>query len=959
MLSTDTAGRASTIDTNRHDRIMMTTAANGHATNSPSPSSTLSSRARRGLGCALRLVGRRRLRRGGDDTSSNDDARSKEGEDGEEVEEGGEEVEMGGSMANSTSMPPSIVIHPPPSSSTTFYQRPKLFRRAQTMSTTTYPASAPSSSLAAAPHHHRRPPPIRRTRSLTPSHEHYLISPINDGGCNAPLVPLSMHYDAADALLGLFVSSYNDYDCDGGNGGDASGLAYAVGTRFVEVALYRIPKHGYYRNGSEGGRRTRLAADAMWVTGLLGSMLTRGGGSSSTTTSTMMVSSGMEEGGEGDDDRIATLRKLALEARRSFEEALDDEGDVGRGAKRTDNNNDRSCIRHLRADDDVVVGVGVRTWREYVLGNNNDGGPDDRCYGDVMTCHNLHENICSFWNNVVVARAYVATTSAAEDDDYDRVVAPGVARTKRAKIDGDSSSGPMSPSGPIDGPMAFVGGEGDTGDRASWSERDKGDVIDDVDVAGGGSMHGTNPPDMSDQLKNAALSSISDVDDHGGRYPSPSNDELANDVMMTMDVDDPSIALLSPPSILTASDYTAVALVEDDMKEIKPAVVVQAEDVLQQHQHHRSVDSRGFDREVLRLALSLSMKYDGDLNVVSSSSSRSSGVVTDESLSGVIAGGNFESVESMSSLYREQYLALRDNGKFHVRFLDTYQGRNPQTTNGCTVIAPLTCVQYFTSSEQNVMEASPSVEFAWWGGIPDGLINHVIDEHAASILPDVRKKLRLEGDAFIIPSDVHDHLIEVGLLSTQQFVGVCGGNILDDGHLHAFKSSLLLLDDARERERLRGRKIAATFFFHGHVVALHVVNGKVKDDSGNAWIELIDSLPDPETWAIAHPSPSLSPIMSSDRSSQFNFGWSGAETDDEWEHGLDHDEGYELPLNAVRVRCTDIEHFDTLIRHYACSKFSEEERQFINGTAWEDNNGYCENSFDPRVFQAFIWAESE
>ena len=69
-----------------------------------------------------------------------------------------------------------------------------------------------------------------------------------------------------------------------------------------------------------------------------------------------------------------------------------------------------------------------------------------------------------------------------------------------------------------------------------------------------------------------------------------------------------------------ASDSTAVALVEeDDTKGTKP---VRARDVPQQLQHHRSVDSRGFDREVLRRALSLSMKDDGDLNVVSSSSSR-------------------------------------------------------------------------------------------------------------------------------------------------------------------------------------------------------------------------------------------------------------------------------------------------------------------------------------------------
>ena len=220
------------------------------------------------------------------------------------------------------------------------------------------------------------------------------------------------------------------------------------------------------------------------------------------------------------------------------------------------------------------------------------------------------------------------------------------------------------------------------------------------------------------------------------------------------------------------------------------------------------------------------------------------------------------SSESLGLLYRERYLALRDSS-IHVRVLHTYQGRNPQTTNGCTVIAPLMCVGYFRNASR--------------GGIPDNLINYVIDEHAASILPAIRNKLRLEGNAFLTPSDVNDYLIEVGLLSSSQFVGVCGGNILDDDHLHAFKSTLLLSNDARERDRLKGRKIAATFFFREHVVALHVV----RDDDGNTWIELIDSLPDPKTW---------------------------------------NDNENDLQHNAVRVRCTDDEiSFNTLIRHYVYS----------------------------------------
>jgi hypothetical protein len=57
-------------------------------------------------------------------------------------------------------------------------------------------------------------------------------------------MPILHHYDANNALLGIFASAYF------GNG-DAC-LAYAVGRRFVEVALYRIPRHGYYMSGLEG-----------------------------------------------------------------------------------------------------------------------------------------------------------------------------------------------------------------------------------------------------------------------------------------------------------------------------------------------------------------------------------------------------------------------------------------------------------------------------------------------------------------------------------------------------------------------------------------------------------------------------------------------------------------------------------------------------------------------------------
>jgi hypothetical protein len=53
--------------------------------------------------------------------------------------------------------------------------------------------------------------------------------------------------------------------------------------------------------GLEGGRRKSLAADVMWVTGLVSRMLTRGG-----SLSSIMVLSGIEE--EWADDSITTLR---------------------------------------------------------------------------------------------------------------------------------------------------------------------------------------------------------------------------------------------------------------------------------------------------------------------------------------------------------------------------------------------------------------------------------------------------------------------------------------------------------------------------------------------------------------------------------------------------------------------------------------------------------------------------
>jgi hypothetical protein len=66
----------------------------------------------------------------------------------------------------------------------------------------------------------------------------------NGGNLRGPVTPIWRHYDANNALLGIFALAYF------GNGNVC--LAYAVRRRFVEVTLYRIPRHGNYTSGSEG-----------------------------------------------------------------------------------------------------------------------------------------------------------------------------------------------------------------------------------------------------------------------------------------------------------------------------------------------------------------------------------------------------------------------------------------------------------------------------------------------------------------------------------------------------------------------------------------------------------------------------------------------------------------------------------------------------------------------------------
>lgn len=57
--------------------------------------------------------------------------------------------------------------------------------------------------------------------------------------------------------------------------------------------------------------------------------------------------------------------------------------------------------------------------------------------------------------------------------------------------------------------------------------------------------------------------------------------------------------------------------------------------------------------------------------------------------------------------------------------------------------------------------------------------------------------------------------------------------------------------------------------------------------------------------------------------------------------------------NAVRIRCDDAESLTATLQWYACSKFTKEDRKYIETYEWDERNG----DFDPRIFQAFVWAD--
>ncbi len=294
----------------------------------------------------------------------------------------------------------------------------------------------------------------------------------------------------------------------------------------------------------------------------------------------------------------------------------------------------------------------------------------------------------------------------------------------------------------------------------------------------------------------------------------------------------------------------------------------------------------------------------------------------------------------LSSCYQNEFAKCLNFNKIQLHSLATFQGRINGSTNGCTVIAPLLCISFFKSGKEPQI-----VDSQYLGGLSDEAISEVIDVHTSEILPKVRKNLGLGKDTFIIPSDVHDFLIEKKFLLQNQFVTVVGGNILNDQHLNELIDAL----KSSQTPSLYGKRIGATLFFHEHVIAIHRIHRvSIQDDIDNSqiWFDLIDSLPHRETFTHFQPYPSEGKVS-------------------DWEYLNSFDSSIDGPIpllhnkdkriNAIRIRCFDVDSLRVALRWFACSKFSDSNCAFIDKYPWEDSK----SDFDPRVFQAFVWSSTD
>jgi len=294
----------------------------------------------------------------------------------------------------------------------------------------------------------------------------------------------------------------------------------------------------------------------------------------------------------------------------------------------------------------------------------------------------------------------------------------------------------------------------------------------------------------------------------------------------------------------------------------------------------------------------------------------------------------FNALRIVRGCCRKDFERLRNSGKISVGRVPTYQGRTQDSTNGCTVIAPLLCVHHFRNRGGDAVDATTTTtnnKATSSQRIPDSTVASVIDDETPAILPVIRKSLGVSKNAFLIPHDAHEALIESERMSRDQFVTVCGGNILEDRHLGSLIKEL-------SRVLPDGKKLGATYFFHQHVIAILQLRGDAAadgdDDDETVSFDVIDSFPNKATFETLQPQKRPEPSSSSPEPST---------SDDP-----------NRRRNCARVFCKDASSLKAYLKWYACSVFTPENERYIDTYHWDEKL----TDFDPRVFQAFLWKET-
>mmetsp|Transcript_14701 Transcript_14701/g.40907 ORF Transcript_14701/g.40907 Transcript_14701/m.40907 type:complete len:545 (+) Transcript_14701:307-1941(+) len=221
----------------------------------------------------------------------------------------------------------------------------------------------------------------------------------------------------------------------------------------------------------------------------------------------------------------------------------------------------------------------------------------------------------------------------------------------------------------------------------------------------------------------------------------------------------------------------------------------------------------------------------------------------------------------------------QQEGKIQISPLRTYQGRLNGSTNGCTVISACVVSKHMETH----------------GGVNDSQIQSVIDTECVPLLQSIRRKLGLGGASLIIPSDVHDYLVDHKLLYQHKFAGVAGGNIANP--LHLGEVIALLRGEQGKTSHL---KAGATLFFREHVISIV----KFPTSATEAIYDMIDSMPT-------------------------------------------------CNGRGSRTRCHSIDALEVHLEFYCTGKFSDSNIKYIEQNRWNDVMA----DFDPRVFQCFVWAD--